>query len=128
MGHIVCEIAVIGKEEQPLGIQVEPPDRENAVRQPFDQRGDAFPPPVVRHGGQVPAGLVEHVVDQLVPGAGVEQFAVDGDPVAVRVGLLPDGGGASVHPDPALGDELLGLAAGAEAAFRNNFLQANFHC
>ena len=77
----------------------------------------------VVEGGDVAAGLVEHVV-ALRLGA-VEELAVDADVVAGGVVARAEGGdGGAVDLDAAFEDDLFGFAAGGDAGLGEDLLEA----
>ena len=72
----VRQVAVVGEQQQPLTVGVEPADVEEPFRTVGHKVADRAPPPRIAHRAQHAAGLVEREVDQVVP---------DHDPVAVDV-------------------------------------------
>ena len=121
MGEAIGEIAVVGEEEQALGVGVETPHREHPRlgRHQRDDGGTALGVAGRRHHA---AGLVEEVVDEVV--AGRHRHAVDFDPVDGRVDAAAEGRLFSVDRDPAPGDELLAGPPAAEAGPGQHLLQA----
>src|SRR5690606_16536246 len=123
---LVDDVAVTGQQDQPLGILVEPPDRED--------------PPVMAHevddvvldpgfGGADHADrFVERDVDVLLlalgDGAGPQRLAVD--PYLVTLAhLRTDPAPDAVDGHPAFGNQAVGLATGAEAGFADVFVEAH---
>ena len=112
------EAAVVGEEQQALGVDVEPADRDDArqVRRQGVENGR--PPLGIAGGGDEAAGLVE----QEEPGALGRGEPLAVDPDVVLVGHVV--GGALEHlavdGDAALGDPGLRLAARAQARARHH--------
>ena len=79
------EVAVVGEDEQPGGVGVEPPDVEEPLGPVGDEVAQAATPLGVAHRGDHAARLVEHEVDR---GADRRQpLAVDADHGGARVDL-----------------------------------------
>ena len=107
------EAAVVGQEQQALGVDVEPADRHDprqVGRQGVENRR---PPLGIARGGDEPAGLVEEKEPRALGRA--EPLAVDPDVVGVADVI----GGALEHlavdADAAGGDPGFGVAARAKA-------------
>ncbi len=119
--HAHGEVAVVGEYHQAFGVEVEAPDREEALAE--------LPAQHVEHGGATlgilgggddAVGLVEQEVAQrlrrLQPPA-VHLHGVDGD-----VRLVAELCAATVHGHAPLANELLGLASRRDAGARDQFL------
>ena len=105
---------VVGQEQQPLGVQIQTPHGPHPGPAVLHQVGNGPPPLLVGQGGHNAAGLIEHEQrPRLRPPHG---DAVQGDGVRLRVGLVPQGGGHTVHRHPAFAQVFLRLAPGADAA------------
>ena len=125
------ELAVVGQQEQPLGLGVEASDVHQAQRvgqlgvlgqvvaSVLGHGGSALR---VLHGGDDPCRLVEHEGDEL--GVGEDSAAVDADLLGQRVhsdACLGDGD--AVDADAAVGDELLAGAARGDPCVGQDLLQ-----
>ena len=119
----VREVAVVGEDEQALGVGVQPPDVEEPLGSPGDVVADAHPAQLVGHRRDHTGGLVEGEVDARL---------VEVHPLAVDVDGLPQWVDAhaelthdlSVDLDAPLADEQLAGAAGADARRGEHLLQA----
>ena len=125
------ELAVVGQQEQPLGLGVEAADMHQAQRvgqlgvlgqvvaSILGHGGAALR---VLHGGDDPCRLVEHEGDEL--GVGEDSAAVNADLLGQRVhphACLGDGN--AVDADAAVGDELLAGAARGNPCVGQDLLQ-----
>jgi hypothetical protein len=119
----VRDIAVVGEEEQPFGVAVEPADRKHALRD-MDQVHHRSPVPLVLHRRDVAARFIQ----QQVAGALLAELpAVDTDHGAVRIGFeskLRDHD--AVDGDPSGRDQFFRRPAGADSAGGEYSLQT-FH-
>ena len=124
MEEAVAELAVIGEQEQALGVEVEATDGEQplgARGQEIDHNGPALGIAPARH---VTARLVqEHVA---MRGNRGQRPPVDGDDVALgiglRAGLAPD---LAVDADAAGAEERLSPAARAQSPLGQDLADAN---
>jgi hypothetical protein len=108
MHHAVRELTVVGEEEQPFRVAVEPADRVEALRG-LHQLHHGLAIAVVAGGGNESARFVEHdVTTTLRP----HDLAVDPDFVVDWIGFGTKlGDGCAVHRNPARNDHLLGYPA-----------------
>ena len=110
--------AVIGQQQQALGVEIEPADRDQP-RQAFRQIVEHRRPPFgVGMGGHQAARLVIHEQPRAL--ARRQRLAVDGDDVVggdVERRRIDD---AAVDGDAALHDPFLGIAARGEAGARHH--------
>ena len=119
----VREVAVVGEDEQALGVGVEPADVEEPLLAVADEVADVDPAELVAHRGDDAERLVEGEVDPRL---------VELDAHAVDVHGL---GGADAHAElgddlavdlhPALADQVLADPARADAGRREQLLQAH---
>ena len=125
MNEGVGQISVIGEQQQPLGVQVQPAHRPDPGRAPIHQVGNCAPALLIREGRHHPPGFVEH---QDRPGlAAHHRLAVQGDLIPVRVRPVPQGSRPAVYGDPAGGYVFLRPAAGADPRRGEELLQAILH-
>ncbi|GAA2827104.1 hypothetical protein GCM10020220_014730 [Nonomuraea rubra] len=118
------QLAVVGEQQQALGLGVEPAHVEQAWRQLLDVVGQAWAALRVVHRGDDADGLVQRVVDQV--GGGRDALAVHVDDLRRRVDLgaePPDD--LAVHRDTALADHLLAGPAAGHARLGEHLLQAH---
>ena len=102
----VAQFAVIGHEQCPFGVEIEPSDGKEAQRDFGDQIGDDGPALGIGEGGDIAGGFVEEDIHLFFKG---HRFAVAGDPVMRRVGLAPHlHDDLAIDPNPAVADQLLG--------------------
>lgn len=121
--HPVGDIAVVGQEQEPLGVAVEPADRKDALPH-VDEVHDRPPVALVADGRDVAAWLVEQDVPGLL---GSEELAVDPEEGGAGIDLGAElGDDLAVDRDPPGANHLLGGAARSHPAGRHHALQA-FH-
>ena len=118
--HVVRELPVIREEEEPFGIAVESPDGVHAGPDVCHQLGNTLAVHLIAHGGDEPAGLVQHDVARLLVLADLP--AVDGHLIALRVDLVAHLCGLAVDLHLPCRDEFLTLPAGRDAAVCHIFL------
>ena len=119
--HPQGELPVVGQDHQAFGVVVEAAHRE-------DPLGDLAPEEV--QYGRAPLGVLgcsnkaARLVEQDVakPLRGLEAFPVHLHRVGAQLGLVSELRGAAVDGDPALADQLLRLATGANAGARDELL------
>jgi hypothetical protein len=100
----VGEIAVIGQQQQPFRIPVEPADRVEALLR-LDQFHHGLAVTLVARGGDVPPRLVEHDVPAALR---ADDLAIDPNFVSVWIGFGAQlGDGLAIHRDTARDDHLL---------------------
>lgn len=126
MHQPVGQGAVVREQQQPLGVIVEPAD---GIEPPSDVADEIHhrraPLRIVQRGDEA-GGLVEHEIDRgrLKP----EQFAVDFDVIALRVGLGAQlGDNPAVDGDAAVRDQRFRLAARRDPRLGNEFLKSDLH-
>ena len=113
MGDHLGEPAVIGEEQEPLGVDVEAADRDDArqiLGQALEHGRPAFG--IARRGDEA-ARLVEEPQPRAL--ARRQRLAVDGDPVLVVTLTAGESSTCAVERDAALGDHRLGVAARRDA-------------
>ncbi len=115
------EVAVIGEDQQPFGVGVEPTNREHP-RLGGHEVGDDRPSLRVGEGGHHAPRLVQQVVDET--GSDCERRAVDLDAIDFDVDSATEDGDVAVDGDSAVGDQLLAGAAAAQAPLREHLLEA----
>src|SRR5690554_6206349 len=116
------ECAVVGDQQQPFGIHVEPADRVQSLAR-RDQAHDGRPAPVVAHGAEHAGRLVEQVgYPARLPHDGL---VVDGDRV-VRADGCAQLDALAVHPNAPGPDQLLCLAAAGDARGGQDLLYSLF--
>ena len=122
MGEMEREGAVVGQEEEPLGVEVEPPDRVEAnaeLRHEVEHEG---PPARILPGGEEPRGLVkQHVALRL---GSRERPPVDLDAVPLGVGVGAQlGHGHAVDADATRHDQPLGRPPRRDARFGQELVE-----
>jgi len=120
--QLLGEGSVVGQQQQPFGVVVQPPHRVDVfgdLRQQVEHGGAPLGVLPRRH---VAAGLVEQ--DVAMPAGDADALAVDADVVAAGLGPRPElEDGGAVHRDPALRDERLGRAPRGDARRREDLLK-----
>ena len=89
----VGEVAVVGEQQQTLGVGIQPSDVEEPVLAGSEEVGDRRATQLVAHRRDDAQGFVEGEVDPRL---------VELDPLAVNVDRLAEG----VDADPELGDDM----------------------
>ena len=119
MHHPVGDVAVVGQEQQPLGVAVQPPDGKDTLGH-VDEVHDRAPVALIANGGDVAARLVE---EKIANRLGSKQLAVDPNLSRARVDLGPKlGDDLAVHRHPPGPNHLLRRAARSRAASRHHTL------
>jgi hypothetical protein len=120
--QLLHQVAVIGEQQESLGVEIEAPDGEDAladIANEIHDGGAAFG--IADRGHELP-GLVEHDVDMLL--GALDAFAVDADIVGLKVGFRAERGyGFTVNGYTSASDELLCLATGSIACGGEDLLQ-----
>jgi hypothetical protein len=102
MGDEVGKIPVIGQEQKPFGVVVQPAHGIDPDLDPFQKVLHRGPPFGVGHGRHIACRFVQHDIGRRL--FGVDELSVDLDMVFVWVRLGPEfGHHLPVHPHPALG-------------------------
>ena len=116
---------VIGEQQQPLGILIQPSHGEHspaAVRHQFRRR---FAAPLVGEGGDVPSGLVQHQIHRLRCRS--HRPSVHQQGIPLRVAALPQSGHPAVEGHTPLPQQFLCRPAGGDTAAGDPFLQTFLH-
>lgn len=117
----VGQRSVIGEQEQPLGVLVQPPHgKQRPPPQMLGQQVQHRPLPGVLGGGDHPGGLVEHHINPLLRGNGP---AIHCDGGAFGHLVLRSLGPGAPYLDPARLDQRLGLFPGPLARGRQQLVQ-----
>ena len=118
IGKTLAELGVVGEQEEAGGFEVEPPDREDVIREAAEEVVDSGAVIGVVAGGEVTGGLIEQEIDFF---GGAQELTIEGDAVAAErnpvVGILNQ---VAIDVDPAGVDERAGLRAGNQAEFGEN--------
>ena len=126
MRQLRGEIAVVGQQQQPLGVVVEPSDRIDVVAHAAQEIDDRLPPLRVGARRDVAARFVEQQIQ--VARGDLDAAAVDTDVIARRIRLgaeLADGGAVDAHAP--VEHQLLGCAPRRDAGLRQDLLQTFHH-
>ncbi len=108
------QLSVVGKQQKPLGVQVQPPDRHHARHVLGQVVEDGVAALLVRRGGDQPLGLV--VKPEARGFLFRQRLAAHGDPVGIGHIQRRAVDDAPVHRNLAQFDQPLGLAARGDAA------------
>ena len=116
----VGQLAVVGEQQQPLGVGVEPADREHAGlgRDEVDDGGSAVGVLGRRHDT---GRLVQEVVDEV--GARATTAPSTSRTSTSAIDARADLGDLAVHPHPALADQLLAHPPAGHAGGGEHLLQ-----
>jgi hypothetical protein len=128
VGQALGEFTVVGEDDEPLGVVIE---AAGGVQSRLHLVGKNVVDGPAALGIAPGADNLPRLVDQVGPfPAGCWQgFAVNGDPVFLRVHQDPHGGDhLAIDGHPAGRDHVLSGPAGGEPRFGNGFVEANrFH-
>ena len=116
----VGQFAVVGEEQQPLGLRVEPAHGKHA-RLAGHESDHGRAPLGIRRGGDHSRRLVEQVVNQAR--SDPQDCAVDLDAVGLGIGPIPQARDLTVDPYPPRCDQRLGGAAAAQTGAGQDLLQ-----
>ncbi len=124
MGQLVGQVAVIGHEDQPFRVIIQPPYR---VEVPLHRHQVAHRRPVPRIGDsrKDSPGLMEGHIDKLF--RPLDRFPIDTDLIPGSIGLIPQADRLSVYLHPPGGDQFFIAPAGPIAGPRQDFLYSFFH-
>ena len=114
MGQILGQRPVVGQQQQPLRVQVQPPHRVHPDAAAGHQLRHVGASLFVRKGRHITSGFMEHHI-AVLRRFGAEGDAADGDAVPLRVGFVAQGGGGAVDQHFPGGHQPLRLPAGADA-------------
>src|SRR5438094_6539307 len=120
MREAMGEVAVVGHDEQPLGVGIEPSDGEHARRFGYelDHCGSALR---IGRGCDHTRRLVQQVVDEPLPDR--HGHTVDGDVIPTRIDTPAELGDRAVDRDPPRVDELVTHAPAPEAGACEHLLK-----
>jgi hypothetical protein len=116
MGEMEREGTIVGQEEEPLGVEIEPPHRVEANAELRHEVEHERPPPQILTGGEEPRGLVQKHVALRLGSRKRPPVDLDAVPFGVGVGteLCHE---HAVDADPALHDQPLGGPPRRDARF-----------
>ena len=110
MGETIGQVPVVGKEEKPHGVEIQPPHGKDPLAQILQEIGHDGPALRILQGGDVTKGFVQ---DDIVPfRRGMDLPAVHLDSV-----FAPDGLGAGlkdrdpIDPNPSQANPFIGLSS-----------------
>jgi hypothetical protein len=116
------QLAVVGEQHQPLGVEIQPPDRKHPLADSLAHEiEDGRPSLGIGSRGHHARGLVKQEVPRGL--RRLEPLAVDLHRVGRRIGLIAEGGGAPVDRDPAFADERFRVAPRAHPGAGNQLLE-----
>lgn len=116
----IHDVAVVRKQDQPLGVLVQPPDRENPLGMANEIDNVAIDVALGRAGNA--DGFIQADVD--VPLLRADHALVHADFIAL-VDLRAELGTLAVDGHPAAGDPGIGFAARADSGFTDVFIQSH---
>ena len=122
MEHRLGDLTVVGEQEQPLGIEVQTADREQArfPRLGRQEIQHGRPPLRISRGGDDPARLVQ---DPVAPGLRDDGAPVQFDLVLIRVCGRAESGDHAVDAHAPEANQLLGSPPGRHARPGQDLLQ-----
>lgn len=124
MSELRGEVAVVGQDEEALGVGIEASDGVDALVNAGEEVEDGEAAVGVGRGGEVAEGLIEKEVGDAF---GLDASAVDADVIASQGGLVADSDDAAIDGDASLGNEALTGTAAAVAGVGEDFMKAFFH-
>ena len=116
---------IVGKEQQPLRIQIQPPHRPDPVATALHQFRRRPSPFFIRKGRYKTSRLMEHEPDPLC--FPCQHLSIHCHPVSIRIHLVPYPGGNSIYSHPAGLYVFLRHPPGAYPGGRQKLLQSLFH-
>jgi hypothetical protein len=125
VGEAQGEVAVVAEEKGAAALSVEAADGMEAgsVPQPLRQQIQHRPPSVgVVAGAEGPRRLVEEKGE--AGGRGAHRPAIDAHQVPLRIGPIPELGGAAIDLHPSLPQQVFPAATGTDAGGGKEFLEA----
>ena len=122
VGEAVGEVAVVGEQQQALGVAVEATDREHPGLGGHEV-DHGRPALRVRRGGDHPGRLVEQVVDE--PGLHADLRAVDLDDVDLGIDPPAEHRHLAVHAHAPSLDQVLAGPAAAQPRLGQHLLEAD---
>ena len=126
MGDSLRKGTVVGHQQQALAVLIEAAHRVQTGRDIADQLHHRLAAQLIAGGGDIAAGLVQGQIVELLVLLDVDALIVHMEHIPVGVHLVAHLDGVAVDLDAALGDDLLGGAAGAQALLCHDFLNAFF--
>ena len=123
MRHLEREAAVVGDQDQPFAVHVEAPDREDATADRRQQIDDALLLLVARVRAHDTLRLVEQHVDRLFR---LQPGAIEAHVVLLRIDAHAElGDELAIDLDTAAADQLVGVAATADAGLGEEVVEAD---
>ena len=121
MGDFEDKVAVIGKQQQALGVCIQTARRNQSRPRNVHEVGDFSDGVTIRDSGDITDRLVERNI--VMPLRGGQRSAVHDDFLPQRVYLRSGRGNNDVvYRDPACRDPVLGLSTGRKSGVGNGFL------
>ena len=126
MGNCLCKGTVVGHKQQTLAVLVQATHRVQAGGDIAHQLHDRLAAQLIAGGGDIAAGLVQGQIIQLLILLDVDALIVHMQHITVGVHLVAHLHGVAIDLDAALGNDLLGRTAGAQALLGHDLLNTFF--
>jgi len=127
MGELRSQVAVVGQQQQALGVVVQPADRVDVFVHATQQIDHGPAPLRVGPRGHEAGGLVQQ--DVALDLGAAHAPAIHADVVLIAVGLGAEfANGRAVDRHATLGNQGLGRSPRGDAGLRQDLLEALLHC
>ena len=126
MGDSLRKGTVVGHQQQALAVLVQAAHRVQAGGDIADQFHNGLAAQLIAGGGHIAAGLVQGQIVELLVLLDVDALVIHMQHIPVGVHLVAHLDGVAVDLDTALGNDLLGRAAGAQALLGHDLLNTFF--
>ena len=126
MGDSLRKGTVVGHQQQALAVLVQAAHRVQAGGDIADQLHNGLAAQLIAGGGHIAAGLVQGQIVELLVLLDVDALVIHMQHIPVGVHLVAHLDGVAVDLDAALGNDLLGRAAGAQALLGHDLLNTFF--
>ena len=126
MGDGLRKGAVVGHQQQALAVLIQTAHRVQAGGNVAHQLHDRLAAQLVAGGGHIAAGLIQGQIVQLLVLFDIDALVIHMQHIAVGVHFVAHLHGVAVDLHAALGNDLLGCAAGAQTLLRHDLLNTFF--
>ena len=126
MGNGLCKGTVVGHQQQTFAVLIQAAHRVQAGGNIADQVHHGLAAQFIAGGGHIATGLVQCQIIQLLVFLDVDALVIHMEHVTVGVHFVAHLYRVAVHLDAALGNDLLGGAAGAQTLLSHDLLNTFF--
>ena len=126
MGDSLRKGTIVGHQQQTLAVLIQSSHRVQTGGDVADQVHHGLAAQFIAGGGHIATGLVQRQIIQLLVLLDVDALVIHMEHVTVGVHFVAHLDRVAVHLDAALGNDLLGGAAGAQTLLGHNLLNTFF--